>query len=223
MNKKERIEKAKRNFKLSFLFVFLCTGAFLFYILKKSDQLKDFKLIPEWRIIPYGQEELGRKLLAMQKDGKIYNLGIWGSDVAFDEDNDHLYGRMPWFNIEDFIALMYNDYTVRDSPNPFLDSVILFNSDRYVKNEIKYLSALEQMKVETYFNNEGQEIFRYQENKKGQAFIKKLYPKFYGSRRRSGSLEKDDYIDITEFIQAKFNKKISFTIDEEKKLCIIQF
>ncbi len=175
-------------------------------------------------IFPCCQEEIGLKKIVMQKNSKMYdlNLNLTKAAIERNETENHLYVNMSWYNFADFIALVYEDYTVGKSKNPFMDSVLSYPSFKYSKKDSRYESISKSVDVETYLDKEGKPIFEYVENKKGQEFIQKLYPKFKGSRRKRGLPIKDDYIDITAFLAAKFNKKLSYTIDDEKELVILK-
>ncbi len=207
-------------------FIVLIIGGIFFVksILKSFNNTIDFPGISSFRITHDSQEELGEYLLIMEKNGKKYDLGFSSQDICFDrnEKENHLYGNMVWMELSDFIALAYNDVEYDATDNPFIDGKINFNSNKYVKSQQQYETATKKYTVENYFDNKEQQIYQYIENKKGQEFIQKLYPKFKGNRSYKGTALKNDFIDITAFLAAKFNKKLSYTVDDDKELVILK-
>jgi hypothetical protein len=197
-----------------------------FSIITKLPNLPGMPNISDLRTTHDSQEELGEYLLIIEKDGKKYDLGFSSQDIAFDrnEKENHLYGNMVWMELAEFIALAYDDVEYDSTDNPFVDGEINYNSSKYEKSEQEYETATKRYTVEKYFDNKEQQIYQYIENKKGQEFIQKLYPKYEGTRSHpSGGAFKDEFIDITAFLQSKLNKKVRYTIDDDKKMITIRF
>jgi hypothetical protein len=190
----------------------------------KLSNLPGMPNISDLRTTHDSQEELGDRLLVIEKDGKKYNLGFSSQAIAFDrnEKENHIYGNMVWMKLADFIALAYDDVEYAASENPFVDGEIKYNSSKYVSSEQQYETATKRYTVEKYFDNKEQQIYQYIENKKGQEFIQKLYPKYEGTRSHPSGAFKDEFIDITAFLQAKCNKKLHYTIDEDKKMITVR-
>jgi hypothetical protein len=220
----------KKSSCLLSLIVLIIGGIFFVKSIFKSfnsvTKLPNLPNISDLRTTHDSQEELGEYLLIIEKDGKKYDLGFRSQDIAFDrnEKENHLYGNMVWMELAEFIALAYDDVEYDSTDNPFVDGEIKFNSSKYEKNEQQYETASKRYTVEKYFDNKEQQIYQYIENKKGQEFIQKLYPKYEGTRSHpSGGAFKDEFIDITAFLQSKLNKKLRYTIDNDKKMITIRF
>src|SRR5262245_14681660 len=80
--------------------------------------------------------------IAFEKDGKLYELAIQSSTVAFDKDtNDaRLYLNSAYY-VSDLVALSYDDYEIGKTDNPFFAGKIeMRNKQKYHEMEQKYLN-----------------------------------------------------------------------------------
>jgi hypothetical protein len=164
--------------------------------------------------------------VALEKDGKLYELNFQGNGLAFDKGtgDDQLYISGPFF-LADMIALSYGDHRLDKTDNPFFAGKILTNnSQNYVERETKYSTPKDSYQSYKFFDQKRQEIFSYDLGFEGE-YVKKLRPTFpmFSKRRYSVGSTKQSYINVTKLLKAKLNKNLKIKTDEANKLLIIRF
>ena len=158
---------------------------------------------------------------ALEKDGKLYELKMQGSTLAFDagEAENHLYTNTP-YDVGSFIALAYDDFKIEKTDNPYFAGAISFGSNKYHQDETKYRNPTEKYFVYTYYDQNRNPIFTYEPEMESE-FVVKLRPTFPAFAKRKYSIgNKRDFIDVTKLLKTKLGKNLKVRADETNKLLV---
>lgn len=159
---------------------------------------------------------------AFESGGKLYDLKMQGSTLAFDNKGtaeDHLYVNAP-YNVGELIALGGGDYEINRTDNPYFAGEISARTAKYIENEKKFRNAQESYMVYTYYDQNRSPIFTYEPETESE-FVRKLRPTFPALAKRKYSIgNKRDFIDVTKLLKAKLGKNLKFRVDEANKLLV---
>jgi hypothetical protein len=161
---------------------------------------------------------------AFEKNGKLYELNIDGSSLAFDSGTkeDHLFLNS-MYNMGGLIALSYDDYDINKTDNPYFAGTIAFRNNKYLRQETKYRTAKDSYEIYRYYDQNGNLLFAYEPEMQSE-YVIKLRPTFPAfSKRKYGIGNKREYLNATKLIKAKLNKNLKIRTDETNKLLIIWF
>lgn len=164
--------------------------------------------------------------LALEKDGKFFELNINGNSTAFDSGttDDHFYLNSP-YHLGDLIGIGFDDYQVEKTDNPFFAGKIsLRNRQKYSEQEQKFLNAKDSVQVHKFFDQNRNLIFTYEPNIQSE-FVVKLRPTFPAFSKRSYGIGtyKSEYINATKLLNEKLGKKLKIKTDEADELLILSF
>ena len=163
--------------------------------------------------------------VALEKEGKIYELSLNGNSLAFDKgtSDDQLYLNSPYY-LAEIIALSYDDYKVEKTDNPFFAGTIRTQNQRkYFDQQTKYSTPKDSYQSYTFFDQNRNQIFSYELGFENDYVIKirPTFPMF--SKRKYGIGAKQSYIKVTKLLREKLNKNLKIKTDENNKLLILNF
>ncbi|MBX7171536.1 MAG: hypothetical protein K1X72_11315 [Pyrinomonadaceae bacterium] len=163
--------------------------------------------------------------VALEKEGKIYELSLNGNSLAFDKgtSDDQLYLNSPYY-LAEIIALSYDDYKVEKTDNPFFAGTIRTQNQRkYFDQQTKYSTPKDSYQSYTFFDQNRNQIFSYELGFENDYVIKirPTFPMF--SKRKYGIGAKQSYIKVTKLLRDKLNKNLKIKTDENNKLLILNF
>lgn len=164
--------------------------------------------------------------VALEKDGKLYELNLNGSSLAFDKgtNDDRLYIQGPFY-LADIIALGYGNLRIDKTDNPFFaGKVSANNTNNYYERETKYSSPKDSYQSYKFFDQNRQQIFSYEPGLEDE-YVVKIRPTFpmFSKRKYSIGGTKQSYINVTKLMKDKLNKNLKIRTDETNKLLILSF
>lgn len=177
-------------------------------------------------------------IIGIESNGKVYELAN-GGDFAFSKSyvrDKKVFLKAETGTVCFISALAEHHYQLNSerTTNPFFQGNVTFiNSNDKSKvqcqEEKKYINATSYYTVNSVFDQKGGLLLAYSTDddapkslRKSQ-FIRTIINQGM-SRRSGGSVSdvKDPYIDVSEIFEQIFLKKISYSVDEEKKIiCLI--
>ncbi len=163
--------------------------------------------------------------VALEKEGKLYELSLNGNSLAFDRgtSDDQLYLNSPYY-LAEIIAVSYDDYKVEKTDNPFfVGSIRTQNQRKYFDQQTKYSTPKDSYQSYTFFDQNRQQIFSYELGFEDDYVIKirPTFPMF--SKRKYSIGNKQSYIKVTKLLRDKLNKNLKIKTDENNKLLILNF
>jgi hypothetical protein len=164
--------------------------------------------------------------IVFERDGKLYELNMQGSSVAFDNngsgEGNHLYLNS-MYSLSELIALSYGDYDVNKTDNPYFVGAIAIRNNKYHEQETKYRNPKDSYQAYRYYDENRNLIFTYEPEMQSE-YVVKLRPTFPAfSKRKYNIGNKRDYVDATKLLNEKLNKNLKIKTDEMSKLLIIRF
>lgn len=164
--------------------------------------------------------------IALEKDGKLYELNLQGNSVAFDKgtSDDQLYLNSPYY-LAEFIALSYGENDIEKTNNPFFAGTIRSKNQRkYFEQETKYSTPKDSYQSYKFYDQNRQQIFSYDLGFEDE-YVVKIRPTFpmFSKRKYSVGWTKPSYIKVTKLLKDKLNKNLKIRTDEDNKLLILSF
>jgi len=164
--------------------------------------------------------------IALEKDGKLYELNLNGNTLAFDKStgDDQLYLNGPYY-LAEIIALSYGDQQIDKTDNPFFGGKISTpNRLKYAEQETKYSTPKDSYQSYKFYDRNRQQIFSYDLGLEDE-YVVKIRPTFpmFSKRKYSVGSTKQSYIKVTKLLRDKFNKNLKIRTDEANKLLILSF
>ena len=163
--------------------------------------------------------------VALEKDGKLYELNLQGNGLAFDKgtNDDQLYINGPYY-LAEIIALSYDNQRIEKTDNPFFAGRIYPNNTKnYFDQETIYSTPKDSYQSYKFYDQNRQPIFSYDLGFEDE-YVVKIRPTFpMFSKRRYGIGAKQSYIRVTKLIKDKINKNLKVKTDETNKLLILSF
>lgn len=161
--------------------------------------------------------------VALEKDGKFYELNLQGNSLAFDKgtSDDQLYLNSPYY-LAELIALSYDEYKVEKTDNPFFAGTIRSqNQKKYFEQETKYSTPKDSYQSYKFYDQNRQQIFSYDLGLEDE-YVVKIRPTFpMFSKRKYGIGAKQSYIKASKLLKDKLNKNLKVKTDEANKLLIL--
>lgn len=163
--------------------------------------------------------------VAFEKDGKLYELNLQGSSLAFDKEtsDDQLYLNSPYY-LAELIALSYGEYESGKTDNPFFAGTLRSKNQRkYFEQETKYSTPKDSYQSYKFYDQNRQQIFSYDLGFEDEYVVKirPTFPMFSKSKSTIGN--KQSYIKVTKLLRDKLNKNLKIKADEANKLLILSF
>ena len=161
---------------------------------------------------------------AFETNGKLYDLKMQGSALAFDSGTgeDRLYLNTPYY-LSELIALSYGDFEVRKTDNPYFAGTLTVTSHKYREQEAKYRNPKDTYEVYRFYDRDHNLIFAYEPEAENE-FVVRLRPTFPAfAKRRYGISSKREYLDATGILKTKLGKNLKIRTDETNKLLIFRF
>lgn len=172
------------------------------------------------------QEVLEKYQLAYMQDGKSLEISpINITDIAVDkrgQDKDLYFRINSNYDLDYLFRLAYRQFEVKKSTDSKLyDGTVDFSvsDNAYVIQE-----SLKKMDKDIYavfslHNKKGNEIYRYDpEETSTDKYIERIKPTVLQGYEKSELGNYDDFINITKLFHDKLNKKVTVTVDKEKKM-----
>jgi hypothetical protein len=163
--------------------------------------------------------------IALEKDGKLYELNIQGNSLAFDKEtsDDQLYLNSPHY-LAELIAFSYGNQDVDKTDNPFFAGKISAgNKRKYFEQETKYSTPKDSYQSYKFYDQNRNQIFAYEPETENE-YVVKLRPTFPSfSKSRVGIHNKSDYLNATKILKETLNKNLKIKADETNKLLVLSF
>lgn len=158
--------------------------------------------------------------MALEKDGKLYNLdNFQESSFAFD---DELYALSPHY-LAELVALSYGDYEITKTDNPFFAGNIRSkNQNKYLDQQTKYASPKESYQSYTIYDQNRNQIFAHEYGMEGE-YVVWLRPNYPWGDARKRYFDKREYLNLTKLLNDKLNVNLKLRMDEANKLLILSF
>lgn len=166
------------------------------------------------------QMEADTYMMALEKDGKIYQLGnLQESSFAFD---DELYTLSAHY-LAELVALSYGDYEISETDNPFFAGNIRNkNLNKYLDQQTKYANPKESYQSHTIYDRDRRQIFAHEYGMENE-YVFWLRPDFPSDDAQRRRFDKREYLNLTRLLKNKLNVNLKLKTDEANKLLILSF
>lgn len=200
--------------KLKIIFILLIIFGIIFFLfqgLAKTKSLRNYTF-------------------AYEQDNKLYSLNLGSYSIDRFSKDPHLYINTFDFDGENyntcfasnFLALVYDDFEISNSKNPYFAGTISLNGQKYCTKEEIHNNAESSYEKSIFLDDSRREIYTYDpksENKYTKNFM--IHGKKNSSKFKLRMLTMTEkYVDLTELLKEQ-GIKFQMKIDNKNKIVII--